>query len=209
MSPVYTRRCGGNPQIYSYPSILHRLIERSEPLDITCKERAHGENMEEPRLTPSAILDQLHSNSVTHVVWLPDSETNYLYTEMQTDPELQIVPICREGESMAVAVGLWVGGKKPVVIIQNTGLFESGDSVRGLALDIEIPLVMMVGYRGWTRHGVTADSAARFTEPILHAWGIDYYLVESDADSDRISAAFAEAERRERPVVCLMGAEYG
>ena len=110
---------------------------------------------------------------------------------------------------MAIATGLWVGGKKPVVLIQNTGLFESGDSVRGLTLDIEFPLVMMIGYRGWTRHGVTPDSAARYTEPILDAWGIKYYLVERDEDAERISTAFEEVDRTQRPVACLMGAEYG
>ena len=165
--------------------------------------------MAEPSLTPQAILGQLNANGVTHVVWLPDSETNFMYEQLVADTSLHLVPVCREGESMAIAAGLWVGGKKPVVLIQNTGLFESGDSVRGLALDIDFPLVMMVGYRGWTRHGVTADSAARFTEPILHAWGIDYYLVETDDDAVRISTAFEDAERGQRPVACLMGAEYG
>ena len=108
-----------------------------------------------------------------------------------------------------MAAGLWVGGKKPVVMIQNTGLFESGDSVRGLALDISIPLVMIVGYRGWTRHGPVRDSAARYTEPILNAWGISYHLLEVDADAERITTAFEEARATERPVVCLLGAEYG
>ena len=54
-------------------------------------------------------------------------------------------------------------------------MFEAGDSIRGLGIDIEFPLVMMIGYRGWTRHGITKDSAARFTEPILHAYSINYY----------------------------------
>ena len=164
--------------------------------------------MAEPRLTPRPILDQLTKNGVTHVVWLPDSETNFMFEQMSADPSLHLVPVCREGESMAIAAGLWVGGKKPVVLIQNTGMFESGDSIRGLALDINFPLVMMVGYRGWTRHGLTPDSAARFTEPILHAWGINQYLVETDDDVDRISVAFEEADRTQRPVACLMGTEY-
>ena len=164
--------------------------------------------MAEPSLTPRAILDELNKNNVSHVVWLPDSETNFMYEQMIADTSMELVPVCREGESMAIAAGLWVGGKKPVVLIQNTGLFESGDSVRGLGLDIDFPMVMMIGYRGWTRHGVTADSAARFTEPILDAWGINYYLVETDEDTDRISVAFEEAERTQRPVACLMGTEY-
>ena len=77
---------------------------------------------------------------------------------------------------MAIAAGLWIGGKVPVVFVQNTGFFESGDSVRGICLDADIPLVMMIGYRGYTRHGKTTDSAAKFIEPILHNWQINYCL---------------------------------
>ena len=164
--------------------------------------------MAELQLTPRAILDQLNKNKVTHVVWLPDSETNFMYEQMVADQSLHLVPVCREAETMAIAAGLWVGGQRPVALIQNTGMFESGDSIRGLGLDINFPLVMMIGYRGWTRHGVTPDSAARFTEPILHAWGINSYLVETDEDVDRITTAFEEAENNQKPVACLMGAEY-
>ena len=119
------------------------------------------------------------------------------------------MPVWREGETMAIAAGLWVGGKKPVVLIQNTGIFESGDSIRGLGLDINQPLVMLIGYRGWTRRGATPDSAARFTEHILHAWGINYYLIETDEDADRIGLAVEEAYRTQRPVGVLIGAEFG
>ena len=67
---------------------------------------------------------------------------------------------------------------------------------------------MMVGYRGWTRHGVITDSAARYTEPFLHAMGINYYLVEHDDDASRISIAFDEAKATKRPVAVLIGDEY-
>ncbi len=159
-------------------------------------------------LNPSSVIEQFKKNGVTHVVWLPDSETNWMYLAMQDEPSFDLIPVTREGESMAIAAGLYVGGKKPVCLIQNTGMFESGDSIRGIALDVNLPVVLMIGYRGWTRHGVTPDSAARFTEPILDAWGIKYYLVEGDADADRISTAFEEAEATNRPVAILVGDEF-
>ncbi len=159
-------------------------------------------------LSPEVLIREFKKNGVTHVVTLPDSETNYLYLAMEAEPTLDVVPVAREGETMAVAAGLIVGGKTPVCLIQNTGMFESGDSIRGIALDLSLPIVMIIGYRGWTRHGVTPDSAARFTEPILTAWGISHYLVERDEDGARISTAFQEAKATSRPVAVLVGDEY-
>ena len=160
-------------------------------------------------LHPASLVNELKKNDISHVVWLPDSETNFLYHMMMEEPSLDLVPVCREGETMAVAAGLWVGGANPVVLIQNTGVFEAGDSIRGLCLDLNQPLVMLVGYRGWTRRGPTPDSAGRFIEHILHAWGINYYLVETDDDADRISIAYAESQRLNRPVAVLIGTEFG
>lgn len=164
--------------------------------------------MRETLLRPATVLNELKRNHVTHFVWLADSETSFMFRLLTEDGTIELVPVCREGESIAIAAGLWLGGKVPVVFIQCTGMFESGDSIRGLALDINLPLVMVIGYRGWTRHGVTSDSAARFTEPILHTWGITYYLVESDEDAARISIAFDQARRTQRPVAVLIGSEY-
>jgi len=49
---------------------------------------------------------------------------------------------------------------------------------------------------------------ATYTERFLMAFGINYYLVESDSDASRIAVAFEEAERTKRPVVVLVGDEY-
>jgi sulfopyruvate decarboxylase subunit alpha len=159
-------------------------------------------------LRPETLVDEFKKNGVTHVVTIPDSETNYLYELMEEQPWLDVIPAAREGETFAIALGLLVGGKVPVCLIQNTGMLESGDSIRGMALDTGFPLVFVVGYRGWTRHGVVTDSAARYTEPFLNAFRINYYLLEQDTDAPRISLAFEEARATKRPVAVLVGDEY-
>jgi sulfopyruvate decarboxylase subunit alpha len=159
-------------------------------------------------LSPETVMRQMKQNGVSDVVWLPDSETNWLYLLMQADPDLRLVGVTREGHACSITAGLYAGGHKPMILIQNTGMMESGDSIRGWLLSLNIPVVMMVGYRGWTRHGVTTDTAATYTERFLMAFGLNYYLVESDADAGRITTAFAEAERTRRPVVVLVGDEY-
>jgi sulfopyruvate decarboxylase subunit alpha len=159
-------------------------------------------------LSPETVLRHMTQNGVTDVVWLPDSETNWLFLLMQAEPSLRLVGVTREGHACSIAAGLHAGGRKPLILIQNTGMMESGDSIRGWLLGMNIPVVLMVGYRGWTRHGVTTDTAATYTERFLMAFGLEYYLVESDADASRISVAFEEAQRTQRPVVVLVGDEY-
>ena len=131
-------------------------------------------------LSPETVLEELKKNGVTHVVWLPDSETNWLYMLMDAEPTLDLIAVSREGQAFSTAAGLAVGGAKPVILIQNTGLQESGDSLRGWAIGMNIPVVVMVGYRGYTRHGDNSDSAATFTEPFLNAYNIKYYLIENN-----------------------------
>jgi sulfopyruvate decarboxylase TPP-binding subunit len=75
-------------------------------------------------------------------------------------------------------------------------------------MGLNVPVVLMVGYRGYTRHGVNSDTAATYTERFLMAFNISFYLVENDGDSERITTAFQEAEKTRKPVVVLVGDEY-
>jgi sulfopyruvate decarboxylase TPP-binding subunit len=162
----------------------------------------------EGALKAESVMAQMKQNGVTHVVWLPDSETTWLYKLMSTDPDIKLVTMSREGLAFSAAAGLILGGKTPLLLIQNTGLMESGDSMRGWGIDLNMPIVVLVGYRGWTRRGTTYDTAAIYTERFLNAFSINYYLVESDADAPRISLAFEDARKTNRPVAVLIGDEY-
>ena len=105
-------------------------------------------NQQAALLRPETLLEEFKRIGITHIVTIPDSETNYLYELMIEQDWLTVVPASREGETFAIALGLSVGGKVPVCLIQNPGMRESGDSIRGMALDAGFPLLMVVGYRG-------------------------------------------------------------
>lgn len=162
-------------------------------------------------ISAEQVVEAFRQCGITHIVWLPDSETRFLYDALVQEKSFTLVPVAREGESMAIAAGLWMGGKVPLVLIQSTGFFESGDTIRGLVLDVGLPLVMCIGYRGYEQDKPPtqrADSAAVYLEPVLQAWGIPYHLVESDEDTVRIVQAFREAQKRQGPVAVLMCTEY-
>ena len=63
--------------------------------------------------------------------------------------KLSLVRVCREGEAWTIAAGLYLGGQRPLVVIQNTGLFESGDALRNVLFDLGLPLFALIGYRNY------------------------------------------------------------
>ena len=159
-----------------------------------------------------AAVEQLVAVGVTHVVWLPDSESGFMYealTQAEADGRLKLIPVCREGETIPLAFGLQLGGKRPAILIQNTGFYEAGDSLRGQAIDLHLPLVMLIGYRGWRPDRADMqDSAGVYLEPVLDAWGVPHYLIDQPSRLPRIREAFDAAERREGPVAVLIAGEW-
>ena len=141
---------------------------------------------------------------------IPDTESRLLYEAIRGSA-LSLVTPCREGEAIAIAAGLWTGGRKPLVVIQNTGLMEAGDALRGCGLGCRIPLRLVIGWRGYA--GATAgrapiDSAYTYTEPLLAAWGIPSWRVMSDDDLPALAEMDRIAEATSLPAAVVTGWAY-
>lgn len=144
----------------------------------------------------------------THVLMIPDSESRLLYQAIEEDPELQLITPCREGESIAIAAGLWTGGRKPLIVIQVTGLMEAGDALRGCGLGPKVPLRLMVGWRGYggAQAGrMPIDSAYTYTEPLLDAWGIPHWHIMGDEDLPLLGVMDQKAAETSSPAAVVTG----
>jgi sulfopyruvate decarboxylase subunit alpha len=138
---------------------------------------------------PEAIAAALDSLGISHVVWLPDSLLGTWESALDVHPRLRLVRVCREGEAWVAAAGLMLGGARPIVVIQCTGLFESGDALRNVVYDMGLPAYGIIGYRGRLVPGST-DSARRFTEPVVAAWQIDHVLLDADDPLPQLTAHY-------------------
>lgn len=123
-----------------------------------------------------AIVDVLQRLGITHVVWIPDSEVGQWDAALAGSEASQLIRATREGEAIAIAGGLCLGGARPLVVIQCTGLFEAGDALRNFVHDLKLPLVFLIGVRSarLAKSGKTSDTCPVFTEPILDAWQLPY-----------------------------------
>lgn len=143
----------------------------------------------------------------THVVWVPDSTIGQWEPALSRSESLRLVRVCREGEAWWVAAGLYLGGATPLVMMQCTGLFESGDALRVAIHDYELPLFSLIGYRSYlNQETLPGDSCLRFTEPLLDAWRLPYRLVDH-ADKFDLIAAHCLLSRRSRRAGAILLAE--
>lgn len=155
-------------------------------------------------MNPAAAVDSIAAAGFSHVVWIPDS---YLGPwERELTARLPLVRPCREGEAIVVAAGLMLGGARPLVVMQCTGLFEAGDALRNVVHDLRLPLKMIVGVRSQKAHraGKSKDNCPVFTEPILQAWQVPYTLL-ADADEASFPAAMGELALSHGARVVLLG----
>lgn len=153
------------------------------------------------------IVNELKKQEITHAVGVPDNGSARIYERLRSDADIEVITVTREGEAFAIASGLYVGGKKPVIIIQNTGFLESGDAIRGTVVNMHVPVVVFIGYRGYHNrdaNGQWVDSVATFLEPTLKAWKLPYEMLETDADIPCISRAFEQAAATSLPAAVLL-----
>ncbi len=137
----------------------------------------------------AGVLDEL---GITHVVTVPDSTIGQWQSAIEDRGRARLVRVCREGESWEVAAGLYLAGARPIVMIQCTGLFESGDAIRNVLHDWKLPIFAIIGYRSYlNQETLPGDTCLVFTEPILDAWRIDYRLLTEPTQL----AAIAEHHR--------------
>jgi sulfopyruvate decarboxylase subunit alpha len=146
----------------------------------------------------------LQTLGVTHVITVPDS------TIGQWEPGIEkhglaLVRVCREGEAWAIAGGLYLGGATPLVLIQCTGLFESGDALRNVLHEWKLPIYSIIGYRSYlNQDSLPGDTTLVFTEPILAAWGLDVRLITKPSQFPDIEAHYRACVADSRPGVTLI-----
>lgn len=157
-------------------------------------------------LEPSVAVQQIESAGFTHIIWVPDSFLGPWESSLVASRHLELIRPCREGEAIAIAAGVMIGGKKPLVVIQCTGLFEAGDALRNVVHDLMLPLKMVVGVRSYKAHaaGKSKDNCAIFTEPILRAWQLPYALI-ANPDSTNFEPEIKRLATQSGPAALLLG----
>ena len=115
------------------------------------------------------------------------------------------VAAVREDAAVGVAAGAWFGGRRPVVLMQNSGLGTSLNALASLSLMYGLPVLLVVTWRGFggkdaPEHILTGEISPR----LLELLGVPYRVPAADSLDADLAWAAAEMDARRSPVALLV-----
>ena len=156
------------------------------------------------------ILEAIKASGIEFVVSLPDITTSEgLLRPLARDPALRHVRVCKEDEGVAICAGLSFCGRRGLLMMQSTGMYDSVNAIRAVAVEYGLPICMLVGLQGALPDEAPRESAkhiVRVAQPVLDALGVTHHLLRYAEDVSRIRPAIDRAYALSRPVALLIGA---
>lgn len=95
-----------------------------------------------------ALLEACRATGVTRYLGVPCSTLKSVFAALEHDPAYVRMP--REDVAAGTAGGLTIGGEKPLVLMQNSGLGYCLNALTSFVQVYELPLHLVVGWRGGT-----------------------------------------------------------
>jgi len=138
------------------------------------------------------VCAALKASGIDFAVFLPDSLLYPIERLLQDDPDIETYQCSREDEGVGIAIGASLAGRKPVVMMEGSGIGLSGLALaRGILQRNGMLLLIAhnstLGER-YDYHGATRLVA----EPILTALRIPYHVLFDGAE---IPVVIPEAQR--------------
>ena len=97
--------------------------------------------------TQRSIFHYLKKNKVENFVGVPDSTLKHFIDECQKNN--RIIISTREEEAIGIATGMTLSKSSSLVFMQNAGFANSISTITSLVQLYEIPLIFLIGWRGY------------------------------------------------------------
>jgi sulfopyruvate decarboxylase subunit alpha (EC 4.1.1.79) len=157
--------------------------------------------------TPSeSIFKGIRDAGIDFIVSVPCANLKELIPMVDEDPDIIHLPVTREEEGVGVCAGAYMGGKKPAMLMQNSGLGNSINALSSLNMLYGIPLLMIMSHRGVEGEPIVAQvPMGELTPKLLDTMDIPYFMPEKGVDpADLIVKAWNVAYEQKKPVAVLL-----
>jgi len=160
-----------------------------------------------PPLWATGVCAGVQAAGCRDVVYVPDNPLSHVLRVFGAQhPDIRLILATREEEAFGIAAGLCLGGRRPVVLLQSSGLGNSLNALTSLLIPYQIPVLIVVSMRGdegeWNPAQMPMGRAVR---DILTAVGIHHVTIASgEIAEETVRHAAATAFETRVSCACLL-----
>jgi phosphonopyruvate decarboxylase len=136
---------------------------------------------------------------------VPCSLVEDVIAVLERERDAPYVAAVREDAAVGLAAGAWFAGRRPCVLMQNSGLGTSLNALASLSLMYGLPALVVVTWRGY--EGKDAPEhilTGRITPSILDLLEVPYRVLSAESAAADVAWAAKEMDTRMQPVALIV-----
>lgn len=155
-------------------------------------------------LSSKIFIEKLQGNGFDFFTGVPCSLLSGLIASLESTPKTHYIPSVREDAAVGLCAGAYMGGRQPVLLMQNSGLGYSLNAFTSLNLIYKIPVLVIMSWRGCggqdaPEHIIMGD----INEKLLETAGMKHAVLDED-NTDRVLADALKTIKKERVPYTLL-----
>ena len=157
-----------------------------------------------------AIFNGLKDVGIDFIVSVPCVNLSKLLNMIDEDDEITHIPVTREEEGIGICAGAYLGGKKPAILMQNSGLGNSINALKSLTQLYKFPLLMIMSHRGTGGENICGQVPMGESTPrILEAMDFRFFKPATpEAAYEDIRLSWDLSVEEGKPVSVLLEIKY-
>lgn len=142
---------------------------------------------------------------VNFVSGVPCGVLRHIIKNFDDDAMMLHVIANRESEAVGLVAGAYLGGKTPVIYMQNSGLFSASNDIASLLVPYRMPIFFIVSYRGCKgEDAVQHLTIGRATEHLLESFSLPFEVFENQNLENLTRLLFETMRKAELPTFLLL-----
>jgi sulfopyruvate decarboxylase subunit alpha len=155
------------------------------------------------------IVSDFVKNKIEFVTTVPCKQLAGVIDNIETSDDIYHIPSNKEDEGIGLCAGAFMGGKRSAIIMQNTAIGVTINTLVTLTQYYRMPLPMLISYRGELGEPVACQvEMAVHTKALLAQLNIPTYHFHHENDVAELDAILAYTYMCNKPVAILTDATF-
>ena len=155
------------------------------------------------------IVSDFVKNKIEFVTTVPCKQLAGVIENIEASDDIDHIPSNKEDEGIGLCAGAFMGGKRSAIIMQNTAIGVTINTLVTLTQYYRMPLPMLISYRGELGEPVACQvEMAVHTKALLAQLNIPTYHFHNEDDVEELDSILAYTFMCKKPVAILTDATF-